>query len=317
MKRKIIFLLYGFVLINIWSLCFKEGYLRSNEFTYGLGLSFTFLSSYFIQKEYDFQLSYTDKFCLIILPILYLITEYIVVIIPGLSKGHYHPFFFLFYAHFINPINIAFLVLVLSMTVMKDLSRHINLFIFIYLTIIYSYFFYKEGRPFQLSSTLDNFGSDVPQENTPPDTEIAEIGNTINLTDFSFINPNLDTIRLEKPLKGFILLETWNETCFPCIRAMKELPEFYKTMSDRLEVYYVYEDNREQVRRKFDKIFNFKPVPFKANILIDINQELYNALGMNGFPYFLLFDSQGSLIYKIEGYTGKDNISKEILEHIQ
>ncbi|MFQ5447875.1 MAG: TlpA family protein disulfide reductase, partial [Saprospiraceae bacterium] len=131
------------------------------------------------------------------------------------------------------------------------------------------------------------------------------------------INSDLDTVNLLNSLDKYILLETWNETCLPCIKAMKELPDFYKSMQSKMETYYLYENSNERVRKKFDKIFNFKNIKDKTKILIDINEELYKGLNMKGFPYFLLFDSQGNLIYHSRGYIGKEILSKQILEHIQ
>ncbi len=63
-------------------------------------------------------------------------------------------------------------------------------------------------------------------------------------------------------------------------------------------------------------IFNFKSIKDKSKIRIDIDQNLYDALAMQGFPYFLLFDSSGKLIYLQRGYTGKDATANKILEKI-
>ena len=63
-------------------------------------------------------------------------------------------------------------------------------------------------------------------------------------------------------------------------------------------------------------IFNFKSIKDKSKIRIDINQNVYDALDMQDFPYFLLFDSTGKLIYLQRGYTGKDAIANKILEKI-
>ena len=49
-------LTYGFVLISMWSACFVMGGM-SNSYTAAMGMSFTFLSIYFLQKEYDFWMA--------------------------------------------------------------------------------------------------------------------------------------------------------------------------------------------------------------------------------------------------------------------
>lgn len=38
---------------------------------------------------------------------------------------------------------------------------------------------------------------------------------------------------------------------------------------------------------------------------------------MNGFPYFLLFNSKGDLVFHSRGYIGKEALTSQILEHIR
>ena len=316
MKRRIIFLIYGFVLISVWSICFV-GYKQSDDYTSAMGLSFTFLSIYFLQKEYDFKLSLSDKLFVIAFPVLYLISWYFIIFNTYFTNFKYSLYFKLFYIHIINPLNIALLVLLLGLTKMKDLSKLSNLFIFIYITLFYAYFFHSAWRGFQFASLTKNFDTEKIIEPETQKAKEPDLNYTVNLSDFSFINSDLDTLSSLNSSEKYILLETWNETCFPCIKAMKELPDFYRSIQNKAEVYYLYENSKEHVRRKFEDIFNFKNIEDKSKILIDINQDLYKELNMNGFPYFLLFDSKGNLIFHSRGYMGKEALSKQILEHLQ
>ncbi len=165
-------------------------------------------------------------------------------------------------------------------------------------------------------SKARNFDTEQAKGTDNPDANGLQLDSTVSLFDYPFIGPSLDAAILKTELGKFILLETWSETCFPCIKAMEELPDFYQSIQDKVDVYYVYENKKLRVRKQFDMIFNFKSIQDKSKIRIDIDQNLYDALGMQGFPYFLLFDSNGKLIYLQRGYTGKDAIANKILEKI-
>ncbi|MCC7506412.1 MAG: hypothetical protein IT259_13985 [Saprospiraceae bacterium] len=56
MKKKITLLLYGLALITVWGSCFLDAR-KANAYTAAMGLSFTFLSVYFLQKERNFDLN--------------------------------------------------------------------------------------------------------------------------------------------------------------------------------------------------------------------------------------------------------------------
>jgi len=144
MKRKILLLAYGFVLITIWGICFLDNNM-SDAYSSAMGLSFTFLSVYFLQKEYGFKLSSSDKLVVLALPTLFLIAVYALLFN---SKYFVSPTFSfvnlylnLFYLQLINPITIACIVLVLSLTKLRDLTKPQNVFVFGYITLFYAYFF--------------------------------------------------------------------------------------------------------------------------------------------------------------------------------
>jgi len=316
MKRKIIFFGYGVLLAAIWGHCFLD--LKADSYTAALGLSFTFLSAYFLQKEYNFELSFPDKLCILAFPLFCLVILYYNNYAHGLlTEAQKSWFFVLFYFQIINPHFVATVVLLLALTKLKYLSKPVNIFIFTFITLFYSYSFHPNWKTRQFVSLTENFDDSAGKnDESQKDTETYEVDYDVNLSKFAFINPDFDTVQLIGTSDKFILLETWNETCFPCIKAMQELPGFYNSIENKVEAYYLYESNKEHVRRKFDKIFAFKSIENKSKILIDIDQGLYSALKMSGYPYFLLFDSHGKLIYHSRGYIGKDALSKEIRKHI-
>lgn len=317
MKNKFIYLAYGFFLINIWSLSFMyKG--TSDGYTAALGLSFTFLSVYFLQKARDFSLGVSDKAVILLFPVLYAVGAYASLAGFGFFNTRKRNLYqLLFYIHLLNPINIALLVLVLGLTKLKDLSKPANLFIFIYLTLFYAYIFHKEWMVAWAGVPLKSFDTEKSDSPAILGATAPVLDSTFNLSQFSFIGPQLDSAAL--PLRGdkFVLIETWNENCLPCIKAMGELPNFYDAVQDRLDVYYVYESHKARERQMFDQIFHFQHIHDKSKIRVDINQSLYDSVGMEGFPYFLLFSPTGKLVYQCRGYGGKYSLTQQIMERIQ
>jgi thioredoxin-related protein len=317
MKKKIIFLIYGLLLISIWSVCFMTSG-KSDAYTAIMGMLFTFLSSYFLQKEYDFKLTVLDKITLAAFPILYLSASYFVLFDRGYFSTSKHGFYMVwFYIHLINPLNVACIVLLLGLTILKDVFKPLSIFIFMYIALFYAYLFHSDWRNIWIGSQMDDFDVELPQGARKDKQDDMKVNYAEHLSNFLFINASLDTIEISNAAGKYTLLETWSEGCFPCIKAMNELPDFYQSINNKVDVYYVYESDRASTRKNFKKIFNFESIKDKSQILIDINQELYEALNMKGFPYFLLFDSTGNLIYHSRGYLGKETLSSQILAHIQ
>ncbi len=320
MKKKLFLLLYGFVLISIWGACFLANGL-ADTYTAIMGLAFTFLSIYFLQKEYDFKLSVSDKWAVLTLPILFLCSLYTVLYDTGYFKMRNFNFgawyLNLFYRHIINPVTIAFIVLLLGLTKLRDLTNPRNPFIFASITIFYAYFFMFTWKNSWFGGRQQSFDTEVHQKAEGPSPEAAEINLQVNLSDFSFINVSLDTVTLPDASGKYTLLETWSETCPPCVRAMHDLPDFYRSIENKVSVYYVYENRKASVRNKFEQIFAFQEIKDKSKILIDMEQNLYQAINVNSYPYFLIFDSSGKLIHYIQGYGDKEMLTAEILKYIQ
>ena len=162
-----------------------------------------------------------------------------------------------------------------------------------------------------------SFATEVQQKAEGSGPEASAINLQVNLSDFSFINASLDTVTLSDASGKYTLLETWSETCPPCIRAMRDLPDFYRSIENKVNVYYVYENRKASARNNFEKIFAFQEIKDKSKILIDMEQNLYQALQVNSYPYFLIFDSSGKLIHYIQGYNDKEMIAAEISKYIQ
>lgn len=315
MKKKITLLLYGLALITVWGSCFLDAQ-KANAYTAAMGLSFTFLSVYFLQKERNFDLKTADKLLTILLPAVYLIVFYATSYERFYNKFGHDRYYAFFYIHIVNPINIGVLFLLLGLTKLKDLARPANLFVFSFLTLFYTVFLFGDWRAQDVKSLTENFDP-TPRKTAETDSPTDSTLNlTLDLSGFSFIGKSLDTIALTGRSDRYILLETWNETCPPCIRAMKELPDFYQSIGHKADVYYVYESGSANARQQFDRIFNFQSIHDKERIVVDIGMDLYKALNMRGYPYFLLFDKEGRLVFHARGYAGKAELSRRIMEHL-
>jgi len=106
----------------------------------------------------------------------------------------------------INSINFGFLLVVFVL-----FTKKINLKTTGIVLLFMCYFF-----PYHLDGIKL-----IPYLSSADKSEINKhnLDDTINIKDFKFINQNLDTVLLDmnKP----ILVETWNETCRPCMASIK------------------------------------------------------------------------------------------------
>ncbi|MBL7808323.1 MAG: TlpA family protein disulfide reductase [Saprospiraceae bacterium] len=293
----------------------------ADKVTAAMGLAFTFLSAYFLQRQYGFSLSKVDKCIVALFPLIFLIGLYNSLIDFGYFRFKMYNFSAIFqtvfYLQIINPGLIAFITLVLGLTWLKDLRNPANVFVFSFITLFYSYLFMYEWKLRWHDGKRINFDTEAQASNSVIKTNDQELNHNINLANFAFINATLDTVSLLDNADKYILLETWAETCAPCRKAMLEMPSFYQSVADKLSVFYVYENRKASVRDNFEQIFSFKEIKDTSRIVIDIEQELYHALGMQGYPYFLLFDAKGNLILHIQGYGNKDNIAARIAVHLK
>ena len=123
---------------------------------------------------------------------------------------------------------------------------------------------------------------------------------SFKLADFAFINRERDTVVLAHPGK-FTIIETWNEKCPPCMKAIPELSPFYAQHKDKASQYYLYIPNHSKSSvLDTSQVFNFDKIEDKSKILLD--QDLQARFGFDSYPVFLIFDSSGSLVYQQVGY---------------
>ena len=124
-----------------------------------------------------------------------------------------------------------------------------------------------------------------------------------------------DTSYLIKPNHKYVLIETWNEKCSPCFAAIKDLAGFFDLHQDKMIHFYLYQAPNKNTITDRNSVFHFEKIKNKNKILIDKDNQLYDQMGLEGYPYFLLFDQNGQLIYQYFGYHSsvKDELSENIL----
>lgn len=286
MKNKTIAFFYSLALLFVWS----SGMINidADQISIILALSFTFLATYFFNEAYDFNLP--EKIIILIIPTLYFCT-------------YTYLFESMKILFLMNPLLIALIFLLLSLSYMSDLSRPINLFLFVFSTLFYTHLFYPIWEAARFSPRTEKIGKDTVRLNELP------VKDSIKLKEYLFINRQNDTSNIVSD-KKFTLIETWNETCPPCIKAFEDLPDFYNEHKNTMETFYLYETNKDLGKDDLEKVFNFPKIKEKSKIKIDLNQNLYDGLEMRGYPYFLLFDSNGKLIFIHQGY--KREFRKEL-----
>ncbi|MGB3454316.1 MAG: hypothetical protein WBA59_10870 [Moheibacter sp.] len=294
LKTYFILFIYALCLAYLWGECFRT--YESNQITCGIGLVLTFVSAYFIQKQFDFKLDLWQKLFFILLMFGY---SSIFLKADGVRL-------FLF-----SPQFLAILFLIFNFFVFKDLRKFYNNIFFVLLTITYtnSYFsgyhsYYWEPLN-ERSIIIDSSeNKTIEKKQTVPDE-------VIDISSFSFLDLKSDTVNIQSD-KPYIFIQTWNEKCPPCKLAIKELTPMLDTIKNQVDSYFIYEN------LKFDKNVFVKSAKKKdglsnQKVLADFSQEFYNSMKMHSYPVFFIIDNkEGKIIYMTVGYGGKASKKKWI-----
>lgn len=295
LKTYFILLAYAFCFVQIWGICFISSQ-SANELTCGFALAFSFVSSYFIQKDFDFKLDIWQKL-------------FFILLMMGYSSNFINGDWILF---LFSPLFLGVLFIVLNFFVFKDLRKFRNCIFFVTIIITYlgwNYFpvWQKERLGYVDEKSIiinDSEEKTIEKRQEAPD-------DYIDISSFSFLDLNLDTVNIRSD-KPYIFIETWNEKCPPCKRAIKELTPILDTMKNKMDSYFIYENH------KFDKnvfVSSTKKVKglFNQKVLADPNQEFYKSMNMVAYPTFLIIDNKkGEIIYMSVGFGGSGGKKKLI-----
>lgn len=284
-KTYLILLIYAICLSYLWGECFRG--FETSTVTCGIGFTLTFISTFFIQKQFNFKLNIWHKLFFISLMIAY---SLIFLIGEDFRSIIFSPYFLL------N------LFLIFSFFVFIDLRKFHNNIFFVLLTITYTNNYFSNYKSFFWGNENERNIIIDGSETSNTTRQIAP-KDLIDISTFLFLDLNSDTIKI-KPNKPFLFIETWNETCYPCKRAIRELTPMLDTI-DNIESFFIYEN------KKFNKdifISSSKKVKelTNQNVLADYNQHFYKSMNMVAYPTFLIIDNNiGKIEYMSIGYGGK------------
>ena len=107
-------------------------------------------------------------------------------------------------------------------------------------------------------------------------------------------------------LKGekLTLLDFWASWCKPCLKAIPELNKIYAEYKSKgVEIIGINCDGP----RSMAKVAPLsQSLQIKYPVLLDINSEVMNNLGLQAFPTLILVNSEGSIVWTHEGYVTGD-----------
>jgi len=291
LKTYLILFIYALCLVYLWGECFR-GY-DTNQITCGIGLVLTFVSTFFIQKQFDFKLDIWQK--------LFFITLMIGDILISTRGDDFRTFLF-------SPYFLVLLFLIFNFFVFKDLRKFYNNIFFVLLTITYMKNNYFTDYRSQTWGTVDERSIIIDgSENKTADKKMEVPDESIDISTFSFLNLKSDTVNIQSD-KPYTFIQTWNEKCPPCKLAIKELTPMLDTIQN-IESYFIYEN------LKFDKnvfVNSAQKEDGLSNqmVLADYNLSFFNSMKMNSYPVFFIIDNQeDKIIYMTVGYGGK--VSRE------
>lgn len=102
-----------------------------------------------------------------------------------------------------------------------------------------------------------------------------------------------------KPLQGkFVLIDIWGTWCAPCRAALEHSQELYESLAD-YDIAFVYLANRSTDEAWKNVIETCNVVGdnvYHYNLPEQQQTEIESALGINSFPSYCLFDSEGNLL---------------------
>ena len=261
----------------IWGFSFLQIDI-ANQFTVFGGMMYTILAVYLF-KNYEFIRSNNFyKLFLLVFPTFYLVLSLII-----LKKNS---------VYLLNPILWAFVVLIISLKYLNSINFK-SLIIITIFSGLYAYYLYPIFR--YPSKAVVSESDEIEKK----DLKLTKL-----LQSYSFLKNDHDTIQLIDKNK-LILVETWNETCLPCLAAMNDLQPLMDSLSTSLKHYYLYENSFKNHSFPHEKIYNFQKIIDKSKIILDLDNRFLTESKMSSYPYFLLFDSEGKLVDYFKGYNPK------------
>ncbi|MBR6489499.1 MAG: TlpA family protein disulfide reductase [Muribaculaceae bacterium] len=113
--------------------------------------------------------------------------------------------------------------------------------------------------------------------------------------------------------KPFIidLFATW---CKPCLRELDAIAEVYDEWQEEtgVKIIAVSTDQAQNIHKVKPLVSNHG---WEYEVLLDPNDDLKRALGVQMIPFTMIVDGEGKIVYKHTGYT--DGAEEELLEKVR
>jgi hypothetical protein len=296
----LIYLIYSLLFLLVWMTSFSVA--NYNFFSIAIAFLYTFYSAYFVK---GFVVEETTKLKIIkmIGPTFYFCTAVFMMVLTN--------WIMIFHSIIIN-----FGIFVCTLFDKKLFpSKKAQAFVFL-LSVFYASYMHEWISNYRLREAMAEL-ADFSKNN--PEEEKAEIAKTktFKLNDFSFINSANDTIKLENTNK-LIVLEYWNDVIgsMNAYQSFEQMHSFWAAQNNLAyyPVYHFFEGNREINKQK---LYHHPKIKNPENILIE--SKMLDSLGVEMLPAYLIYNQEGVLIFKQEGYNPAERfaIQNKILKAIQ
>jgi hypothetical protein len=273
-----------------------------NFFSITIAFLYTFYSAYFVK---GFVVEETTKLKIIkmIGPIFYFCTAVFMMVLAN--------WIMIFHSIIIN-----FGILVCTLFDKKLFpSKKAQAFVFL-LSVFYASYMHEWISNYRLREEMAEL-ADFSKHNPEAEKAVIAQAKTFKLDDFSFINRANDTIKIENTNK-LIVLEYWNDVTgsINAYQSFEQMHSFWAAQNNLAyyPVYHFFEGNREINK---EKLYQHPKIKNPENILIE--SKMLDSLGVEMLPAYLIYNQEGVLIFKHEGYNPAQRfaIQNKILKAIQ
>ncbi len=247
----------------------------SSDFNTFLSFLFSSLIIFFLQSTNSHLEDRKSKIIISSFPALYVLLSFFII-----KEQNY----------ILNPILWNFAWLIFMIFGSKQTSKLVLLGLAVFFGYFYSNTYYQDWKD---SISVQKRFSEI--------LESGPLKENLQLQMELLIDSNGERPKLKKGQR--ILMETWNETCIPCLESINELEGYVDSLYPDINHIYLYVSNRQKFQLNNDEIFNFRFIDDKSSIYKDELNEFYKYSEMSGYPYFILFDENGAYLDHFIGYS--------------
>ncbi|MEM7511926.1 MAG: TlpA disulfide reductase family protein [Bacteroidota bacterium] len=151
----------------------------------------------------------------------------------------------------------------------------------------------------------------VDMDKEAMEKSMAELKNIeLNEKAPDFVLSNLDGIEVSlESLKGkVIVLDFWATWCGPCIVSFPGMDKARKKFLEREDVIFLFVNTREKDGEEKNNVITFlEKEGYTFEVLMDDEDEMYEAYELEGIPTKVVIDKEGTMRFKKVGYYGDDD----------